>query len=119
MQDKGHEFFISARDKEVSLNLLNKYNIPYYNRGKGSANLLGKAFYMIKADLSLYTRAKIFKPDLFLSFAAYPFGYAFGLQLGIIGDFPGNFLDLTLCFVKGTLRLVPHARFHDIPPKID
>jgi len=70
MQDKGHEFFISARDKEVSLNLLNKYNIPYYNRGKGSSNLLGKAFYMIKADLSLYTRAKIFKPDLFLSFAS-------------------------------------------------
>jgi uncharacterized protein len=70
MQQKGHEFFISARDKEVSQILLERYNIPYFNRGKGSANLLGKAAYALKADQLLYKKAKSFKPDLFLSFAS-------------------------------------------------
>jgi hypothetical protein len=54
--------------------------------------------------------------DLFLSFAGYLFGFALGLQLGIIGDFPGHFLDLTLCFVKRTFHFVLRAGFHDISP---
>jgi hypothetical protein len=54
--------------------------------------------------------------DLFLHFAGYLFGFAFGLQLGTIGDFPGDLLDLTLHFVKRSFRLVPNARFHGIPP---
>jgi uncharacterized protein len=70
MQAKGHEFFISARDKEVTLELLEKYNISYINRGKGSPSLLGKFFYMLKADRLLLIKAKKFRPDLFLSFAS-------------------------------------------------
>jgi uncharacterized protein len=70
MLDKGHEFFVSARDKEVSLKLLEKYNINYYNRGKGSADLSGKALYLLRTDLDLLSRARSFKPDLFLSFAS-------------------------------------------------
>ena len=38
--------------------------------------------------------------DLFLNFAGNLFGFAFRLQLGIIGEFSGHFLDITLCFVK-------------------
>src|ERR1035437_7433601 len=54
--------------------------------------------------------------DLFLHFAGYLFGSALSLQIGIIGYFSGCFLDLALCFVKGSFRLVPNARFHGIPP---
>jgi uncharacterized protein len=70
MQNKGHEFFISARDKEVTHLLLQKYNIPYFNRGTGSPNLIGKLAYLAKADLLLLRKAKIFKPDILLSFAS-------------------------------------------------
>jgi uncharacterized protein len=70
MLDRGHEFFISARDKEVSITLLEKYNIPYYNRGKGAATLPGKLAYMLKADYKILQKAKAFMPDLFLSFAS-------------------------------------------------
>lgn len=70
MQSKGHDFFVSARDKEVSLTLLDKYDIQYYNRGSGFPDLLGKASYLIKTDLDLFRKAKSFKPDLFLSFAS-------------------------------------------------
>jgi len=53
MQLKGHEFLISSRDKEVSHILLEKYGIPYFNRGKGSKSLPGKLVYLIKADFLL------------------------------------------------------------------
>jgi predicted glycosyltransferase len=68
MQSHGHAFFITTRDKEVSLKLLEEYNLPYFNRGKGYNGLLGKMLYMFKADYVLYKKAKVFKPDIFLSF---------------------------------------------------
>ncbi len=70
MQEKGHEFFVTARDKEVSHQLLNIYKIPFNNRGKGSKNIVGKIVYGFKADIIVYMAAKHFKPDLFLSFAS-------------------------------------------------
>jgi uncharacterized protein len=70
MQCKGHDFFISARNKEVSQILLEKYNIPYFSRGKGSNNIVGKLAYLLRADLLLYRKAHYFNPDLFLSFAS-------------------------------------------------
>ena len=70
MQEKKHEFFVSARDKEVSQVLLEKYNIKYYNRGKGSKSLLGKLLYLIKADVVLLMKSIKFKPDILISFAS-------------------------------------------------
>ena len=54
--------------------------------------------------------------DLFLHFAGNLFDFAFGLQLGIISDFPGRLPDLTLCFVKRAFHFVIRAGFHDISP---
>jgi hypothetical protein len=54
--------------------------------------------------------------DLSLNFAGYLFTGAFGFQLRIIAEFPGDLLDFTLHFVKRSFRLVPNARFHDVPP---
>lgn len=70
MHKKGHEFLISARDKEVSQILLRNYNIPYFDRGKGSNNLIGKLGYLFKANALIFRKAKIFNPDLFISFAS-------------------------------------------------
>lgn len=70
MKEKGHEFFITARDKEVTHQLLNYYNIEFHSRGKGRNGYLGKSFYILEADYKLFKYAKIFKPDLFLSFGS-------------------------------------------------
>ncbi len=70
MESKGHKFFISARDKEVTHSLLNHYQIVYTSRGKGKNGLMGKFFYLIEADYKIYKLAKKFKPDLFLSFGS-------------------------------------------------
>ncbi len=70
MEEKGHSISISARDKEVTFDLLNYYKLPYFNRGKGRKGLSGKLFYIIEGDLRLLKFARSLKPDLFLSFGS-------------------------------------------------
>jgi len=70
MSENGHKFKITARDKEIVHALLEKYKIPYSNRGKGGKSFIGKLLYLFKGDFNLYKVAHKFKPDLFLSFAS-------------------------------------------------
>jgi hypothetical protein len=70
MESKGHKFFIIARDKEVTHSLLEHYQIKYTSRGKGRTSLAGKFFYILEADYSIFKLAKIFNPDICLSFAS-------------------------------------------------
>ncbi len=70
MELKGHEFFITARDKEVAHNLLRAYDLEFVNRGKGENNLIGKFLYIFQADYLLFKHALKFNPDIFLSFAS-------------------------------------------------
>lgn len=70
MESKGHEFLITARDKEVVFNLLNYYKIKYINRGKGGNSLFKKLIYILKADFIILRSALNFKPDIFLSFGS-------------------------------------------------
>ncbi len=70
MQEKGHSFVITARDKEMTHYLLKHEGFDYINRGTGSDSLIGKFWYTLKADRHLLGIAKKEKPDLFLSFAS-------------------------------------------------
>jgi len=67
MKNKGHEFFITARDRKFVIDLLEHENIKYIIRGKGAVILIGKIFYAVKASLSILWHSLKFKPDLFLS----------------------------------------------------
>lgn len=67
MQERDHELFIVARDKEVALTLLDYYKFPYVNRGKGQKGLFGKMLYMVIADVFVLRQALKFKPDIFVS----------------------------------------------------
>ncbi len=73
MSERGHEFCVSARDKEVVFKLLDSLNIKYFPRGRGGKGVIGKIMYLFKGDTIVYSTAKNFKPDLFLSFAS-PYG---------------------------------------------
>lgn len=70
MSEQGHDFLITARNREQVFELLRYYNLDFVDRGSGSAVITGKLLYMIKADYLLYKHAKGFRPDLFLSFAS-------------------------------------------------
>jgi predicted glycosyltransferase len=70
LKDEGYEFFVSARDKDVTISLLKDLNIDFKNRGKGKNTLLGKFFYIFWADIKLLYWALKFRPNLFLSFGS-------------------------------------------------
>lgn len=70
MTTKGHQIHVISRDKEVTFDLLKKYNIPFTSRGKGGRGLLGKIFYILQADLQMVRIGLNFRPDLLLSFAS-------------------------------------------------
>jgi len=70
MKKKGHQFCISARNKEIVHYLLSKYDIKFQDRGKGGNGLIGKFIYLFKADFELYKIAKNFGPDIFISFGS-------------------------------------------------
>jgi predicted glycosyltransferase len=70
MQAKGHRILITARDKEVTFKLLEYYQIPYLNRGKGRKGFFGKMGYILEANLFLRKHALKFQPDIFLSFGS-------------------------------------------------
>ena len=70
MEDKGHQFCVCARDKDVTQPLLDHYQIKYNSKGEGGKDFIGKIFYLIKTNTLLFKLSKKFKPDLFLSFGS-------------------------------------------------
>mgnify|MGYP001345676241 CR=1 FL=1 len=71
MIKKGHQFLITARNKEMAQFLLQKEKIPYIDRGAGKDSVFGKIIYMIQADFFLLKHAIKFQPDIFMGFASF------------------------------------------------
>jgi len=63
-----NQIYVYARDKDVSLDLLNSYKINFINRGKGSNHFFGKFIYMIRIVMKLSFEVKRIKPDCLVSF---------------------------------------------------
>lgn len=70
MQKRGHVFKFIARDKEITFQLLDSLKLNYISRGKGGKNIFNKILYIPFADYLIFKHAKIFKPDIFLSFSS-------------------------------------------------
>jgi len=70
MESKGCQFLITSRNKEIEHYLLKKYNIPFFDRGKGEKSLIGKAIYYFKAVYFIYKKAKDYKPNVIISFGS-------------------------------------------------
>ena len=112
MEKNGHEFLITARDKEVTFNLLDAYKIPYKSRGKGGKGFLGKIIYLFKGNFIIYKAAKIFKPDLFLSFAS-----PYAAQISVIfrrphialDDTEHSIIEQTLYIPFSSVIITPHS----------
>ena len=66
MKEKGHEIRISAREKDVTLELLETYGLPYKNRGKLHGLVMGKAVDMVRINHKIHTIAKEFNPHIMM-----------------------------------------------------
>jgi uncharacterized protein len=68
--EKNHKISITARDKDVTLSLLNKYELNYTNRGKGAKSFFGKLAYMLIGDQRVYKVAKKNRAEILISFGS-------------------------------------------------
>jgi predicted glycosyltransferase len=68
MESKGHEFFVTARDRKYVFELLDAYHIRFVNRGKGGGSFAGRLAYLVKTSFRILRYALRFKPDLFIDF---------------------------------------------------
>lgn len=64
LENKGHVCKMTAVDKDVSVNLLQAYNIEYELVGSAQPSLIKKAIELVKIEKKLYNIAKKFKPDV-------------------------------------------------------
>ena len=86
MESKGHSYLITARDKDVTLKLLDSYGFHYICTGKNLNGVLGKAWSIIRNDFKILMASLKFKPDLFLSFnLPFPAHVGFILLKPVIG----------------------------------
>lgn len=69
MKEKGHEFLIIAKDRNVTLELLEYYRLPYIKRKNYPKSLLGKLINIPFTDLKVIKLALSFKPDILLGFS--------------------------------------------------
>lgn len=69
MEERGHHFLVTARNRDPIPALLKHYGLPFLSRGKGGSSKLGKIFYFPVGVIRQLIRAWKFKPDLFLDFS--------------------------------------------------
>ena len=67
LESKGHKLKITARDKDIALELLKNYNLNYEVIGKNYGGILKKALNMLVIDYNLLKVSKSFNPDLIVS----------------------------------------------------
>jgi predicted glycosyltransferase len=63
MQKRGHEFLITASEKDVSYRLLAAYGFDYIKLGNYGKSLIQKAINLPLMDLRMYNAIKGFNPD--------------------------------------------------------
>jgi predicted glycosyltransferase len=66
MMNKGHDIVITASSKDITLQLLDLYLLPYYNIGSYGDTLKSKLFNIPRLDINLYKIAQLEQPDLLL-----------------------------------------------------
>jgi len=67
MMRRGNTVAFTARDKDVTLSLLDHYRLPYTSLGINYKNAFSKIIGLIVFDIKLLIIARRFKPDLFIS----------------------------------------------------
>ena len=68
LRDEGHETLVVARDKEVTLDLLDAFGMPYEWTGRaGAKSTLARAAELAARDVALTRWAWRFRPDLVLT----------------------------------------------------
>ena len=106
LKKKNNEFLIIARDKDLTHQLLDQYNIKYISRGKGGKNVLWKLLYLFYANYKILISAIKFQPDIFVSFAS-----IYAAQVSTILQKPHITFTDTEHAIIANMGLVPFSTF--------
>ena len=63
---RGHQVYITARDRDVALRLLDSYELPYVSSGKAGKGLFELSRELIVREAKIYSQIRKFKPDVIL-----------------------------------------------------
>ncbi|MBA2860466.1 DUF354 domain-containing protein [Methanococcus maripaludis] len=66
LEKNGHNCTITAIEKDVSIQLLNAYNIKYCLVGCAKRSMFSKALELLRIEYNLYKISKKFKPDVLI-----------------------------------------------------
>lgn len=66
IEKKGHEILVTARKKDIALDLLELYNIKYIKLSNFKPGLFDLSLELIKRNFKFYKIAKKFKPDVIM-----------------------------------------------------
>lgn len=79
MRKRGHKVFINTVDKEITLDLLNKYNLEYEIYGKSASNFFEYVNLLLKGDIKTYETQRKHRIDVIVGIAN-----IFGAHISII-----------------------------------
>jgi hypothetical protein len=71
MEKRGHEIMIIARDKDVTVKLLDAYGFHYTLIKENPTSLISKILSIPLLDFKIYNLVKSFDPDLFMGIASW------------------------------------------------
>jgi len=81
LKEKGHQVLVTARDKDVTLELLDKFGIDYTKISTISSSKVGLGFELIKRTYKLRKIARKFKADVMLG--------CMGASIALVGKLTG------------------------------
>jgi len=82
LEKNGHRVLVTARDKDVSLQLLDNYEIAYICTGRNIPSRLGKIYSLLRNGRRIFKAIREFKPDLIVNFFS-PFAAQAGWLAGV------------------------------------
>jgi len=74
LQDRGHAVLAAAREKEMTVDLLEALKIPYQCLSRKRSGLLGMAKELIERDIRMVKLARQFRPDVLVGGSAVSLG---------------------------------------------
>jgi predicted glycosyltransferase len=121
LKENGHEIKITARNKEITTNLLEAYDLDYVNLGDHKKTMVGKAFGILQRDYALYKVAKKFKPEVLVGGVGNLYLAQVSRLLGkpsiIFDDTEHAYLEHLLCHPFATVICTPSCFKKDLGPK--
>lgn len=120
LRSRGHEVLVGAVAREVTEDLLRRYDVPHFVFGTSKPSLAGKALDILPKDAALLREAHPFRPDMFVSTGS-PYAGHVAAVLGrphlVFGDTENATIVTRLMLPFADLVCTPAAFQLDLGPK--